>query len=105
MHGKYGNDWFEPTPFGRNWLRYWMPLVVALVQCFMISFVTVGVTSPRTLSANTGTGVSMRQNLELDEPAVSGCGFRANQRQTVGVQVVLPSRVGDRRARGRVGGR
>ena len=44
MHGKYGNDWFEPTPFGRNWLGYWMPLVLALVQCFMISFVTVGVT-------------------------------------------------------------
>ena len=44
MHGKYGNDWFEPTPFGRNWRGYWMPLVLALVQCFMISFVTVGVT-------------------------------------------------------------
>ena len=43
MHGKYGND-LEPTPLGRNWLGYWMPLVLALVQCFMISFVTVGVT-------------------------------------------------------------
>ena len=44
QHGRSGADWFEPSPFGRNKRGYWMPLVLALVQCVAVSCITIGVT-------------------------------------------------------------
>jgi hypothetical protein len=43
-HGRFGVDWFVPSPFGRNKRGYYRPLLFALSQCVMVSTVTVGVT-------------------------------------------------------------
>ena len=41
-HGNYGNDWFEPSPFGRNKRGYYAPLALAFAQCALVSGVTLG---------------------------------------------------------------
>ena len=41
-HGNHGNDWFEPSPFGRNKRGYYAPLALAFAQCAVVSGVTLG---------------------------------------------------------------
>ena len=43
-HGRFGVDWFEPSPFGRNKRGYYAPLLFALSQCVLVSSLTVGTT-------------------------------------------------------------
>ena len=43
-HARFGNDWFEPSPFGRNKRGYYAPLITAFAQCVLVSSVTVGTT-------------------------------------------------------------
>ena len=42
--GKSSNDWYLPSPFGANKRGYWLPVILALLQCFTISAVTIGMT-------------------------------------------------------------